>query len=146
MISLSKEGKDAAGNGVNLDCLLGGELLAPAGVGGNPSHPVVPLGGKYMTGVVAPDLLPVLAAAAAHPPLPNPATILLALLAPLAPSRPPPPPPPDPKDASEVDRLIPSNALCERRDEERMDCALLQGREDDLGVREPEPPPRRRWG
>lgn len=97
-----------------------------------------------MTGVVAPDLLPVLAAAAAaHPPFPNPATTLLPLLT---------PPPPDPKEASEVGRLV-SRSLselwgvwCERRDEERMDCALLQGLEEDLGVHEyspPPPPPRR---
>lgn len=142
MTSLSKEGRDAAGKGVNLECLRGAPALAlaPALTGWNPSHPVVPLAGKYMTGVVAPDLLPVLAAAAAaaHPPFPNPATTLLPLLA---------PPPPDPKEASEVGRLV-SRSLselwgvwCERRDEERMDCALLQGLEEGLGVHEYSPPP-----
>lgn len=142
MTSLSKEGRDAAGKGVNFECLRG--ALAPALAGWNPSHPVVPLAGKYMTGVVAPDLLPVLAAAAAaaaHPPFPNPATTLLPLLA---------PPPPDPKEASEVGRLVSISlselwgVWCERRDEERMDCALLQGLEEDLGVHEYSPPPRRR--
>lgn len=141
MTSLSKEGRDAAGKGVNFECLRG--ALAPALAGWNPSHPVVPLAGKYMTGVVAPDLLPVLAAAAAaaHPPFPNPATTLLPLLA---------PPPPDPKEASEVGRLVSISlselwgVWCERRDEERMDCALLQGLEEDLGVHEYSPPTRRR--
>lgn len=143
LTSLSKEGKDAAGKGVNLECLRGAPALALAPAGWNPSHPVVPLAGKYMTGVVAPDLLPVLAAAAAaaHPPFPNPATTLLPLLA---------PPPPDPKEASEVGRLVSISlselwgVWCERRDEERMDCALLQGLEEDLGVHEYSPPPRRR--
>lgn len=141
LTSLSKEGRDAAGKGVNFECLRG--ALAPALAGWNPSHPVVPLAGKYMTGVVAPDLLPVLAAAAAaaHPPFPNPATTLLPLLA---------PPPPDPKEASEVGRLVSISlselwgVWCERRDEERMDCALLQGLEEDLGVHEYSPPTRRR--
>lgn len=122
LTSLSNNGKDAAGKGVNLDCLCGAAAAAaaappPAAEGWNPSQPVVPPAGKYITGVVAPDLLPLAAdaadadaaAAAAHPPFPNPA-ILLRLL-------PPPPPPlapsralaaPDPKDASDAGRLLSS--------------------------------------
>lgn len=118
LTSLSKEGKDAEGKGVNLDCLAPppppppppppapAPAAAAAEAGWNPSQPVVPSAGKYITGVVAPDLLPpplAEAAAAAQPPFPNPATLLRLL---------PPPPPapalpaPDPKDASDVGRLV----------------------------------------
>lgn len=89
---------------MNLDC-----LFAPL----NPSQPVVPSAGKYITGVVAPDLLPLAeaeAAAAAHPPLPNPAILLRLLPPPLAAAAAAAPSRalavPDPKDASGVGRLL----------------------------------------
>lgn len=124
---------------MNLDCLAPpppppGPPPAPAGAGWNPSQPVVPSAGKYITGVDAPDLLPppplAEAAAAAHPPFPNPAILLCLLPPPLAaaPSR--TLAVPDPNDASDVGRLLSSEVRGGwwRRDDERIDCALLDGR------------------
>lgn len=115
---------------MNLDC-----LCAPL----NPSQPVVPSAGKYITGVVAPDLLPPAdAAAAAHPPFPNPAILLRLLPPPLAAAAAAPSRAlavPDPKDASDVGRLLSGKVRGAwwRRDDERIDCALLEPQDEQGG-------------